>query len=775
MNDQATLQQARRSGRACLPWIGLAFVLLMMLCSGAAAAPPAAQAGMTLDMVGHLGGDNGAVFVQGSYAYATFNRELAVLDLSDPTHPARVGYVALPGFAHDVHVVGGYAYVTNYHDQYMGGGDLVVVSVADPAGPVIVGSVTSQINDTRSAHIAGNYAYLVGDNAGLAVIDISDPTDPTETGFTGGVAQARDIFAVGNYAYVATDPGLAVIDVSDPANPALAATLAISGTTQGLYVSGDYAYVTTEVWNNFTAHNLYVVDISNPTSPAKVGSARLFGGFPARANGVHVSGSYAYVAGSYWVGYPTGTIGAMQVVDISNPGAPAIVDLYTTYDITEAYRIHVSGNHAFLTCSSRGLLVMDVSDPSNPTQASLYRVPAAATSLALSGSHAYMADAEWGFKAVDVSDPVFPFVAGFRQTAGSARDVEISGQYAYVAEWGLLVLDISDPAGPVQVVSYLPPGESLSFSRIYLSGHYAYLIDSYLKLWILDIANPAAPAVASSLRDSAYSFIDVSVAGGHAYLVGYDGLRVFDVSDPTQPAQVAHLTEATDATAVAVAGDYAYVAGSELYAGPQFWVVDVSDPAAPAIVGTYVMEEDAYGLMVSGSYAYVSICNHGLIVLDVSNPHSPALAGAYNTVGCTKDSRVAGSTIYLADSDNGLVILTRTALQVSPSAVTWLVEAGGPDPRPRAVAVESTGSLLTWTAVVSPTVDWLAAAPLDGVTPAAITLTAQTAGLAVGQYHTQLVVSSEAGVEGSPQTIPVTLIVADELTGVYLPLILRGF
>jgi len=45
--------------------------------------------------------------------------------------------------------------------------------------------------------------------------------------------------------------------------------------------------------------------------------------------------------------------------------------------------------------------------------------------------------------------------------------------------------------------------------------------------------------------------------------------------------------------------------------------------------------------------------------------------------------------------------------------------------------------------------------------------------LAVGQYHTQLVVTGEAGVAGSPQTIPVTLIVADELSGVYLLLFRR--
>ena len=163
--------------------------------------PPAAPRSQTYDMVGHLGGSNGAVFVQGNYAYATFNLELAVLNISDPTHPTRVGYVALPGFAHDVHVVCSYAYVTNFY-SYPTPVDLIIVNVSDPTRPVIVGSATSQIYDTRSVHVAGNYAYLVSENSGLAVINISNPASPSEVGFLGSLDHPRDVFVVGNYGSV---------------------------------------------------------------------------------------------------------------------------------------------------------------------------------------------------------------------------------------------------------------------------------------------------------------------------------------------------------------------------------------------------------------------------------------------------------------------------------------------------------------------------------------------------------------------------------------------
>jgi hypothetical protein len=218
---------------------------------------------------------------------------------------------------------------------------------------------------------------------------------------------------------------------------------------------------------------------------------------------------------------------------------------------------------------------------------------------------------------------------------------------------------------------------------------------------------------------------------------------------------------------VYVAGNYAYVVGSE------FRVVDVSNPASPVVVGTYTLQEGGQGVYVSGNYAYVATCNSGLLVLDVSNPANPTKVGEYNTLGCAKDVRVAGNYIYLADSDNGLVIVRPTALQVSPTAVTWLAQVGGANLPARTVNVGSTGTAVAWTAALNPAVGWLNAAPLSGTSPTNIALTANIAGLAVGQYQTQLVIQASEQVQGSPQTIPVTLIVVEHLYEIQLPLIVR--
>ena len=74
----------------------------------------------------------------------------------------------------------------------------------------------------------------------------------------------------------------------------------------------------------------------------------------------------------------------------------------------------------------------------------------------------------------------------------------------------------------------------------------------------------------------------VAIAGNYLYLAnGNDGLRIYDVSDPTHPVSLAHTNNGGYAHAVAVSGNYACLAndtdGLRLY--------DISDPANPVSLG----------------------------------------------------------------------------------------------------------------------------------------------------------------------------------------------
>jgi hypothetical protein len=63
-------------------------------------------------------------------------------------------------------------------------------------------------------------------------------------GFTGGAIY--DVFVKDNYAYCASVSGLLIFNVSNPSNPQLVGKLFLPGVAQGVYVSGNYAYVADE-------------------------------------------------------------------------------------------------------------------------------------------------------------------------------------------------------------------------------------------------------------------------------------------------------------------------------------------------------------------------------------------------------------------------------------------------------------------------------------------------------------------------------------------------
>jgi hypothetical protein len=128
-----------------------------------------------------------------------------VVDVSSPANPTEVGFWDTPGYANDVAVAGGYAYVADYD------GGLRVVDVSTPSSPMEVGFYDTP-RWAEDVAVAGGYAYVAaGFEVGLRVVDVSTPANPTEAGFYDMPGWAWSVAAVRNIAYVADQSGGVVI------------------------------------------------------------------------------------------------------------------------------------------------------------------------------------------------------------------------------------------------------------------------------------------------------------------------------------------------------------------------------------------------------------------------------------------------------------------------------------------------------------------------------------------------------------------------------------
>ncbi len=273
--------------------------------------------------------------------------------------------------------------------------------------------------------VVGNLAFVADVDAGLEVIDVSDPAAPVRVGGYNTIGQAWDVHVAGNLAGVADGYyGLQLIDVSNPAAPRRLGGCDTSGTAEAVRIVGDLAYVADG------ESGLQVIDVSNPAAPRRIGGYDTVG----RAKAVRVVGNVAYVA-DYTAG--------LQLIDVGNPAAPRRLGGFDTVGTAED--LDVAGDLAYIADGYFGLQVIDVSNPAAPKRLGGYDTDGWSSGVQVVGNLAYVADYGGGLQVIDVSDPAAPMRVNGLYYGVQAQSVQVVDHLAYVADGnaGLRVLHVS--------------------------------------------------------------------------------------------------------------------------------------------------------------------------------------------------------------------------------------------------------------------------------------------------------------------------------------------
>ena len=105
---------------------------------------------------------------------------------------------------------------------------------------------------------------------------------------------------------------------------------------------------------------------------------------------------------------------ACRVIAIGNPNAPVEQGFYVTPDYANG--VTLSGSYAYVADSGQGLRVIDISSPSTPNEVAFYDTPGYAQRVAITGNYAFVADNDTGLRVIDVSELSQP------QRSGVLRD-----------------------------------------------------------------------------------------------------------------------------------------------------------------------------------------------------------------------------------------------------------------------------------------------------------------------------------------------------------------
>ncbi len=531
--------------------------------------------------------------VSGTIACVETDGGLQVVDVSRPDSPERVGQLGT-NEGQGLAAYGGMAYLA---ESTGSGGDLLLINFADPGHPAIAGSVVTNGSATDVA-TNGSYAYVTTSSQ-FEVVNVQNPASAYVTGSL-ATGSAAGVAVQGTTAYITGGLGFDVIDATNPTAPKIVGHMNTPGAGNRVAVADTLAYVADG------ASGLLVIDIARPANPTILGSV------PCLAGDVAVSGGSAYVMDAN-----TGIF----IIDVSDPRDP-----YTRCIVplpNQGSAIAVSAGLAYATDSAGGFEIADVSSAKCVPVVGHIDMPGSIGGLTCSGTVAYCADSEAGLQVIDISDPQNPQIEGSLSLPSyAAADIAVSGSYAYIAAYGpgaLVVADVSNPRSPSIAGTIGLPGE---IEHVVVVGTRAYVTgDGGGGLEVIDVTDPKQPRFAGS--DPDVSRGDFAVSGSYAYVVDpYQGLLVIDVSHSGDPRTVDRFTLPALGGGVAISGSFAYITASY---PASFLVVDISNPLSPRIVGNLPFTWNPAGVAVAGTHAYVG--DTGMQVVDVRNPWDPRLVG----------------------------------------------------------------------------------------------------------------------------------------------------
>ncbi len=597
------------------------------------ATPATLRAGgaRSIDIVGMIGGNVGsAVSVEGQYGYVAVGRRLIVLDLASPQHPEVVGQSdILPEPIQSLTVANGNAYIAD------GSAGVFVVDIANPRQPALVGSPIGL--EARHVVISGSYAYMAGAD-GLRVFRLTPAARPTPLAQLPSGSGYTHLAAVDHYLYAGGSNGVHIFDIADPSRPVEIAIYSDVDSVSDISIADHYAWIGTAELSRSHAPRgrVHVVDIANPAKPSRVSELPMNG--PVSA--VLVQDGLAHVA----------AVAELQILDATNPSHARPVSIYRSpAEITD---LAVAGEYLYLTSSNGdSLRVLNIAHPEQPTEAGSFGTPKSAYTTAVRGHLAYVADAGRGLLVLDISDPHAPVPVG-SSTPFYAWDLVLQGDYAYVASsQAMRILSLADPIHPMEVGAAALGDMGM---RLAVAGNRAY-VAAGKEFDIIDVSQPSVPAVLSSTVQPDLFALDVAIAGHYALVASGSGLRVVDVSDSAHPQQVGFLRTPGWAFGVAAEGNYAYVAAS----GAGLRVVDVTDPANPVEIA-WCKTSNALAVTVDNKLAYVADGFGGLRVISIADPRAPVEVDSLIKPLTVGRVTVDGDRILVTGAQGAVVILVRT-------------------------------------------------------------------------------------------------------------------
>ncbi len=384
---------------------------------------------------------------------------LVILSMEDPSKPAFGGRYDTP-YATGLVQIDNLIYLVDDTDG------VYVLDYSNPIAIKQVGMLPAAVGDwelsvtevyERPVTAYAQRLYIADQSWGITIIDAMDPGNIKRIGHyqTPAPEALFDIKVLGDYAYIiGKDSGFRILDVSDPAK---ITEVAFDDSRKNLYtqsptalmVEDQYAYISD---SNYPFH---IYDISNPSNPVQVGAvfdhAASDGAFD-----IAKTGNYVYLSG--WglkdAFYPGQGI---WVIDVSNPNDPQAVKFVDVPN--ERWNLDIKGDVLYAMDGSVdekdkepiSLRIFDISDRMNPVGARKIPIPLqnlSPSDLKVAGNYIYLSLSTQGTLVYDISIPLIPAEKGKFTGMNFTASPSLDWSDPYLIHGGMMLYDVSDTPTP---------------------------------------------------------------------------------------------------------------------------------------------------------------------------------------------------------------------------------------------------------------------------------------------------------------------------------------
>jgi hypothetical protein len=311
----------------------------------------------------YLSDDAEALGVRAGYVYAATGNELAWYPIGG-SQPSFLASYEAPRDVRDL----------SWNDGGLALGASIDSQILDAQDPTQLSwRATLPSASTSDIQLQDDWVYAANLWDGIAIIDVSDPSAPVVVG-NAGLDQGYEVGpfqVVDDTLYMTTgSDGMVTYDLTDRSAPT------ILGSYPALPMRGEIL-----VWDGLCAmasidYQLDLVDVADPAQPTFLGSSSV----TTPQSNLARSGSYLYL----------GTAGSVQRWDVTDPTQLADATPIDVAAIPTA--LDVQGPHMWVGLGSRGVSLLDVSDPSDPITLAQYGSRDEVSDLAVTPEHVLIAD-----------------------------------------------------------------------------------------------------------------------------------------------------------------------------------------------------------------------------------------------------------------------------------------------------------------------------------------------------------------------------------------------